>query len=149
MSSETGSGAGRGDFPNTRWSVVLAATGPASPESAAALESLCRSYWYPLYAYCRRCGQTPHDAQDLTQEFFRRVLEKRWFNAANREKGRLRTFLMVALKHFMAKEWRRDSAQRRSGGHAPVQLDTALAESRYAVDNSSLAADQTFDQQWA
>jgi RNA polymerase sigma-70 factor (ECF subfamily) len=125
------------------------ATGPASPESAAALECLCRSYWYPLYAYCRRCGQTPHDAQDLTQEFFRRVLEKHWFKVANREKGRLRTFLMVALKHFMAKEWRRGSAQRRGGGQAPVQLDTAMAESRYAVDNLTLAADATFDQQWA
>ena len=94
----------------------LAATQPPSPESAAALEAICRAYWYPLYAYVRRCGQSPHDAQDLTQEFFCRLLEKRWLESADREKGKLRTFLMVALKTFMSKEWRRASAQRRGGG---------------------------------
>src|SRR5947207_15903110 len=103
-------------FPQTRWSVVLDATHRHSPASAAALEAICRAYWYPLYAYVRRCGQSPHDAQDLTQEFFSRLLEKRWLDAADREKGRLRTFLIVALKKFMAKEWRRLSAQRRGGG---------------------------------
>ena len=149
MSSEMPSSTRQPSFPNTRWSVVLAATQRASPESAAALETLCRAYWYPLYAYVRRCGQTPQDAQDLTQEFFCRLLEKHWFNLANPEKGRLRTFLIVALKNFMAKEWRRASAQRRGGGHMHLQLDTAVAESRYAVDSSALAADETFDQQWA
>jgi len=137
-------------FPNTRWSVVLAATQQPSPESAAALEALCRAYWYPLYAYVRRCGQSPHDAQDLTQEFFRRLLEKRWLDAADRERGKLRTFLIGALKHFMSNEWRRASAQRRGGGLAHVQFDTALAESRYAADPSArLAADETYDRQWA
>ena len=136
-------------FPNTRWSVVLAATQRSSPESAAALEALCRAYWYPLYAYVRRCGQSPPDAQDLTQEFFWRLLEKRWLDSANPDKGKLRTFLIVALKHFMSKEWRRASAQRRGGGQSQVQFDTAFAESRYAVDTPSLAADETFDQQWA
>jgi RNA polymerase sigma-70 factor (ECF subfamily) len=149
MSSEMPSSTGQRSFPNTRWSVVLAATKRASPEAASALETLCRAYWYPLYAYARRCGQTPQDAQDLTQEFFCRLLEKHWFNLADPEKGRLRTFLIVALKHFMAKEWRRASAQRRGGGRTPVQLDTAVAESRYAVDSSSLPADEAFDQQWA
>jgi len=136
-------------FPNTRWSVVLAATQRPSPESAAALESICRDYWYPLYAYVRRSGQSPHDAQDLTQEFFCRLLEKRWLDAANPDKGRLRTFLIVALKHFMSKEWRRASAQRRGGGQSQVPFDTKFAESRYAADTPSLAADDTFDQQWA
>ena len=112
MSSEMPFSAGQGSFPNTRWSVVLAATQRTSPESAGALETLCRAYWYPLYAYVRRCGQTPQDAQDLTQEFFCRLLEKHWFDLADPEKGRLRTFLIVGLKHFMAKEWRRASAQR-------------------------------------
>jgi RNA polymerase sigma-70 factor (ECF subfamily) len=149
MSSEMPSSTGQPSFPNTRWSVVLAATQRASPESAAALETLCRAYWYPLYAYVRRCGQTPQDAQDLTQEFFCRLLEKHWFNLANPEKGRLRTFLITALKNFMAKEWRRASAQRRGGGQTHIQLETAVAESRYAVDSSALAADETFDQQWA
>ncbi len=136
-------------FPRTRWSVVLAATRKDSPESAAALEVICRAYWYPLYAYLRRCGQSPHDAQDLTQEFFCRLLEKRWLDSADRGKGRLRTFLIVMLKHFMNNEWRRASAQRRGGGQAPAQFDTAFAESLYATDSSSLAPDDTFDRQWA
>jgi RNA polymerase sigma factor (sigma-70 family) len=136
-------------FPHTRWSVVLAATRKNSPESAAALESLCRAYWYPLYAYVRRCGQSPHDAQDLTQDFFCRLLEKRWLDSADRERGRLRTFLIVALKNFMRNEWRRASSQRRGGGHTHAQFDTAFAETRYAADSHSLAPDDTFDQQWA
>jgi RNA polymerase sigma-70 factor (ECF subfamily) len=135
-------------FPNTRWSAVLA-TREASPESAEALEVLCRAYWYPLYAFVRRSGHSAHDAQDLTQEFFRRLLEKRWLDSADPDKGKLRTFLVVALKHFMAKEWRRVSAQRRGGGQSQVQFDTVFAESRYAADALSLAADETFDRQWA
>jgi RNA polymerase sigma factor (sigma-70 family) len=136
-------------FPNTRWSVVLAARQRSSPESGAALEAICRAYWYPLYAYVRRCGQSPHDAQDITQEFFCRLLEKRWLDAADREKGKLRTFLIVMLKKFMSKEWRRALAQRRSGGHAHVQFDTIFAESRYAADSHALSPDETFDRQYA
>jgi DNA-directed RNA polymerase specialized sigma24 family protein len=137
-------------FVTTRWSVVLAAARTPSPESAAALESLCRAYWYPLYAYVRRCGQSPHDAQDLTQEFFRLLLEKRWLEDADREKGRLRTFLITALKHFMAKEWRHAQAQRRGGGGAQVPMDTQFAESRYAADPAGqLGADAVFDREWA
>jgi RNA polymerase sigma-70 factor (ECF subfamily) len=120
-----------------------------SPEAAAALEDLCRVYWYPLYAYVRRCGQSPHDAQDLTQEFFQRLLAKGWLKAADRDKGRLRTFLIVALKNFMAKEWRHAAAQRRGSGKAHVQFDTAFAETRFAADHQALAPDATFDQQWA
>ncbi|MES1180481.1 MAG: sigma factor, partial [Verrucomicrobiota bacterium] len=110
-------------FPPTRWSLVLAATHSDAPESAAALEAICRAYWHPLYAYVRRCGQPAHDAQDLTQEFFRRLLEKRWLDSADRDKGKLRTFLIVMLKHFMNKEWRRASAQRRGGAQAHAQFD--------------------------
>ena len=149
MNSQVPSSDAPAAFPNTRWSVVLAATQPPSPASAAALEALCRSYWYPLYAYVRRCGQPPHDAQDLTQEFFCRLLEKHWLDSADREKGKLRTFLIAALKNFMSKEWRRASAQRRGGGQAHVPFDTAFAESRYAADSHSLAPDEIFDQQWA
>ena len=150
MSSVTSSSEGARSFPHTRWSLVLAATRKDSPESAAALESLCRAYWYPLYAYVRRSGQSPHDAQDLTQEFFRRLLEKRWLDSADREKGKLRTFLIVALKKFMSKEWRRASAQRRGGGQSQVPFDTEFAESRYAADPSAkLALDESFDRQWA
>jgi RNA polymerase sigma factor (sigma-70 family) len=149
MSSQTPSSEAPRLFPNTRWSVVVAARQQPSPESAEALENLCRAYWYPLYAYVRRCGHSPHDAQDLTQEFFRRLLEKRWLDSADREKGRLRTFLIVALKKFMSKEWRRASAQRRGGGDAHAPFDTAFAETRFAADSHSLAPDETFDQQWA
>jgi DNA-directed RNA polymerase specialized sigma24 family protein len=150
MSSLTSSSEAPRIFPHTRWSLVLAATRKNAPESAAALEALCRAYWYPLYAYVRRCGQSPHDAQDLTQEFFCRLLEKRWLDSADREKGKLRTFLIVALKSFMSKEWRRASAQRRGGGQSQVPFDTEFAESRYAADHSAeLAPDETFDKQWA
>jgi RNA polymerase sigma-70 factor (ECF subfamily) len=137
-------------FPHTRWSVVLAARHDSSPQSAAALETICQAYWYPLYAYVRRCGQAPHDAQDLTQEFFSRLLEKRWLDTADRDKGKLRTFLIVALKKFMAKEWRRVSAQKRGGRQTFVPMDTAFAESRYAADSSTdLRAEDIFEQQWA
>ena len=148
MSRESSSSEAPRVFPNTRWSVVLAARQP-SPESAAALEAICRAYWYPLYAYVRRCGQPPHDAQDLTQEFFCRLLEKRWLDSADREKGKLRTFLIATLKNFMHNEWRRASAQRRGGGQAHAPIDTAFAESRFAADTAVLAPDETFDQQWA
>jgi RNA polymerase sigma-70 factor (ECF subfamily) len=137
-------------FPHTRWSLVLAASQKDAPASAAALESLCRAYWYPLYAYVRRRGHSPHDAQDLTQEFFRRLLEKRWLDAADPAKGRLRAFLVVALKNFMSKEWRRASAECRGGGQTQVPFDTAVAESRYAADGPDrLEADLAFDREWA
>jgi RNA polymerase sigma-70 factor (ECF subfamily) len=129
---------------------VLAARQESSPEGAAALEAVCRAYWYPLYAYVRRCGQSPHDAQDLTQEFFRLLLEKRWLEDADREKGRLRSFLITALKRFMAKEWRRISADRRGGGQPHLTIDTDFAESRYAADpGAQFAPDEVFDRQWA
>ena len=138
-----------GLFPKTRWSVVVAAREASSPESAAALEAICRAYWYPLYAYVRRYGHSAEDAQDLTQEFFCRLLEKRWLDAADPAKGKLRTFLIVALKNFMSKEWRRASAQRRGGIRSDLPFDTVFAESRYATDNHCLAPDEIFDQQWA
>lgn len=135
-------------FPNTHWSIVLTAR-QTSPESVAALEAICQAYWYPLYAFVRRSGQSPHDAQDLTQAFFCHLLEKRLLDSADREKGRLRSFLMASLKNFMSNERRRAGAQRRGGGWAPTPIDGAFAESRFAMDNQSLGPDETFDQQWA
>jgi RNA polymerase sigma factor (sigma-70 family) len=130
--------------------VVLAATRQDAAESAAALETLCRSYWHPLYAYIQRCGQSPHDAQDLTQEFFSRLLEKRWLDSVDRDKGKLRTFLVVALKKFMSNEWRRSSAQRRGGGQFQVPFDTESDASSHLVDHSTLGnPDQVFDREWA
>jgi len=150
MSSTPTSDVPQGVFPPTRWSVVLAAARQSSPDSASALEELCRAYWFPLYAYVRRCGQSAHDAEDLTQEFFSRLLQKHWLAAADPQKGRLRTFLIVALKKFMANEWRRASAQRRGGGQLGIPIDTAFAESRFvASPPGALPAEEAFDQQWA
>jgi RNA polymerase sigma-70 factor (ECF subfamily) len=135
-------------FPNTRWSVVLAAQ-RSTPESVAALEQICNSYWYPLYAYVRRCGLAPHDAQDVTQAFFYRFLEKRVLNSVGREKGKLRSFLVASLKNYMNNEWRRSATLRRGGGQTPVQFDTTFAESRLATDTRSLNPDETYDHEWA
>lgn len=135
-------------FPNTRWSVVLAARQP-TPDATAALEIICQSYWYPLYAFIRRCGHSPHDAQDLTQAFFCRLLEKRLLDSADREKGKLRSFLIASLKNFMNNEWRSAATLRRGGGQSPMPFDTAFAESRFATDNQSLGPDEAYDQQWA
>jgi len=129
---------------------VLTAREKDSPRSAEALETLCRTYWYPLYAFVRRQGQSPHDAQDLTQSFFARLLEKDYLQSAAREKGKFRTFLLVALKRFLANEWDRQHAQKR-GGFAPVvSIDQELAESRFASDPAhNLQPDVLFDRQWA
>jgi RNA polymerase sigma factor (sigma-70 family) len=137
-------------FVTTHWSVVLSAQEKESPQSAAALEVLCGAYWYPLYAYIRRQGRNATDAQDLTQEFFARLLQKGYLQAAAREKGRFRTFLIVALKRFLANEWDRDRAQKRGGGHTRLSLDTAVAETRYQLEPvSEPSPDRIYDRRWA
>src|ERR1035438_1053299 len=121
-------------FVTTHWSVVLSARAKGSGQSAVALETLCRNYWFPLYAYVRRQGRAPHDAQDLTQGFFAQLLLKDYLQAAAREKGKFRTFLLVAFKRFLANEWDRDHALKR-GGFAPVvSIDQEVAESRFAAE---------------
>ncbi|MBW8782696.1 MAG: sigma-70 family RNA polymerase sigma factor [Verrucomicrobia bacterium] len=135
-------------FATTQWSMIVAARcGPAS-EADAALESFCRAYWYPLYAYVRRSGHAQADAQDLTQAFFARLLEKDWLSEALPERGRFRSFLLMALKRFLAKEWRRGAARKRGGGANFVPLDAADAEARYAVE-PSLGPDAIFERRWA
>ncbi len=141
---------GRGIFATTHWSVVLTARNPAAPESSAALETLCRTYWYPIYVFVRRQGQSPDDAQDLTQEFFARVLQKDYLRSASREKGRFRNFLIIALKRFMANEWDRARALKRGGGEKLLSLDTSLAETRYQMEPSAEAdPDRVYDRRWA
>jgi len=135
-------------FVTTRWSVVLAAQDRSSPDSAAALETLCRAYWYPLYAYVRRLGRSPHDAQDLTQEFFARLLAQDWLRVVTPEKGRFRTFLLVAIKRFLTNEWHRDMRQKRGAGQQPLSLDTAEAEHRFAVE-PPLTPDELYERRWA
>ena len=105
-------------FVTTRWSVVLTARDKASPGWQEALETLCRTYWYPLYAFIRGSGHSPQDAQDLTQEFFARLLAKEYLRGVEPEKGRFRTFLRMAMKRFLANEWDRLSAKKRGGGRA-------------------------------
>lgn len=137
-------------FVTTRWSVVLAAKDPASPDSGAALETLCRTYWYPLYAYVRSLGHSPHDAQDLTQEFFARLLAKQYLRAVEPEKGRFRTFLRMAMKRFLAKEWGRVRAQKRGGRNTHVSFDTAIGERLFQQDGGApLGADRLYERRWA
>jgi RNA polymerase sigma-70 factor (ECF subfamily) len=135
-------------FVTTRWSVVLAAQDKSSPDSAAALETLCRAYWYPLYAYVRGSGRSPHDAQDLTQEFFARLLAQDWLRVVLPEKGRFRTFLLVTMKRFLTNEWHRDMAQKRGAGTVPLSLDAVAAEHRFAAE-PPLAPDELYERRWA
>ncbi len=137
-------------FVTTHWSVVLSAQGRDPTRSTEALEALCRTYWYPLYAYARRMGHSPADAEDLTQGFFARLLEKGFLDTAAREKGRFRTFLLTALKRFMANEWDRRHAQKRGGFAVTVPIDQDLAETRFASEGAhNLAPDLLFDRHWA
>ncbi len=135
-------------FATTRWSIIAAACHGPTGEADAALEALCRAYWYPLYAYTRRAGHSAADAQDLTQAFFARLLEKDWLRDARPGLGRFRSFLLMALKRFLAKEWRRENARKRGGGLGFVALDADEAESRYAVE-PALGPDEVFERRWA
>ncbi len=114
-----------GVFATTHWSVVVQAGEAASPQTSEALAQLCNTYWYPLYVYVRRKGYAAHDAQDLTQEFFARLLARNYLGGVDRRKGKFRSFLLGALEHFLAKEWRRAHAQKR-GGHATFSLHLSL-----------------------
>ena len=115
-----------------------------------ALEKLCQTYWYPLYAYVRRGGHSIHDAQDLTQAFFARLLEKDYLKTVDPDKGRFRTFLLVALKRFLANEWDRSSALKRGGARSHVSLDTSMAETHYESEAAMLSTpERTFDRHWA
>lgn len=137
-------------FVTTRWSVVLAAKEKGSPEGAQALETLCRTYWYPLYAFVRGSGYSPPDAQDLTQEFFARLLAKDYLRAVAPEKGRFRTFLRMAMKRFLAKEWGRRCARKRGGGRTHLAFDTTMAEARFQQERAdALSPDHIYDRRWA
>jgi DNA-directed RNA polymerase specialized sigma24 family protein len=138
------------NFAKTRWSIVISAGRASSPNSRRALESLCETYWYPLYAYVRRRIPDVNEAQDLTQDFFAELLEKNFVGSATPERGRFRAFLLTAFKHFLSKEWDKARAQKRGGGRPPIALDFDSADSRINIEPSSgLAADQLYDRQWA
>jgi RNA polymerase sigma factor (sigma-70 family) len=137
-------------FVTTHWSRVLAVSGEDTTQAREALEQLCRTYWYPLYAYVRRRGSSPQDAQDLTQTFFARLLERRWISRAEPERGRFRTFLLTALSRFLADEWDKARAQKRGGGvtFVPVQLESA--ETRYGCEPADRSTpEQCYERSWA
>jgi RNA polymerase sigma-70 factor (ECF subfamily) len=137
------------EFSTTHWSVVLAAGGASSPPAVSALEELCRRYWYPLYAYVRRQGHGPQDAQDLTQAFFTRLLEQNSLRLADPNRGRFRSFLLVSLKHFLISEWHRAQAERRGGGAAFVPWEAGEPERLYAAELPARDAECLFDKRWA
>lgn len=140
----------RAAFVSTRWTVVLSAGDPASPHAASALESLCRAYWYPLYAYVRRRGHATPDAQDLTQEFFAQLLHHNWIAHADRHKGRFRSFLLMAMNRFLANEWDKVKTLKRGGDVWLVPLEMDAAESRYTqVPADASTPEQLFEKQWA
>jgi RNA polymerase sigma-70 factor (ECF subfamily) len=137
-------------FATTHWSVVLAAADGQSPRAGAALETLCRAYWYPLYAFLRRDGQKPEDAEDVTQAFFARLLERNDLAQVGREKGRFRSFLLAALKHFLCDEHDKQRAQKRGGGSEVISLDAASAEERYRLEPADeRSPDKLFERRWA
>lgn len=138
-------------FTATHWSVVLASGGEDSPEAQAALEQLCRTYWYPLYSYVRRRGYSHQDAEDLTQGFLLRWLEQKSFARADAGKGRLRSFLLAGLNHFLSDEWDRARAQKRGGGQPLLSfMDTQGADERYRVEPADKRSPETlFERRWA
>jgi RNA polymerase sigma factor (sigma-70 family) len=149
-SDSAGSFSKESQFTSTHWTVVLAAGQRELPEAAAALEKLCRTYWYPLYVFARRGGNSAEDAQDLTQDFFARLLEKNYLAKADRDRGRFRAFLLGSMKNFMVNEWKRSSRLKRGGGIEFLQIDADCAEDRYLAEPADEASpENTYERRWA
>ncbi len=137
-------------FDTTQWSVIVAAGQPQHADRQRALATLCERYWHPLYAYLRRRGHSGDRAQDLTQEFFCRLLEKNYLQDAQRERGRFRNFLLAAFKHFLANEWDRAHAQKRGGHAVMLSLDFSQAEDAPGFEPShDMTPDKAFERTWA
>jgi len=134
-------------FFTTRWSIVPAARGQDDVEARRTLASLCEQYWPPIYAFVRQRGHREHDAQDVTQAFFARLLEKNWLASADQHRGRFRTFLLTAVKRFLANEWDRQQTLKRGGGVKVINMDSTVGIS--LPDPKSIPADQLFERQWA
>jgi RNA polymerase sigma factor (sigma-70 family) len=135
-------------FPTTHWTVVLEAGDGATAASSQALEELCRTYWTPLYAYLRRQGHSPHDAQDLTQGFLTRVIAREDIGTVDPEKGRFRTFLLTGLRNYTIKQALRDKASKRGGGQATLSIDTHEAERLCGPDVAAENPELAFDRRW-
>ncbi len=137
-------------FVTTHWSLVVSAGRNDTSGARNALEKLCRTYWFPIYAFVRRQGHGPPDAQDLTQEFFARLLEKKSLAVADPAKGRIRSFLLASLKHFLANEWDKANAQKRGGGQVLIPIDVATAETACGFEPAdNLTAEKIFERRWA
>jgi len=138
-------------FPTTRWSQVIAAGSPASPEAHDALAVLCETYWRPVHDFVRCCGRSPDDARDLTQAFFARILEKGDFRHARPERGRFRTFLLTAVRHFLANQAEHDRAAKRGGGHVPLPIEPASPDDRQAFASPvcTETPETIFEERWA
>ena len=139
-----------GAFATTRWSVVVSAGRRSSPDADSALETLCSTYWYPLYAFARRGGSSPDDAADLTQGFFSRLLEKDFLTAADREKGRFRSFLLTVFKRFLLNERERARTQKRGGGRRQTSIDVRIGEERYGYEPADdWTPEALYERRWA
>ncbi len=137
-------------FSTTQWTMIVAAGQAADGQGRMAMEQLCRTYWYPLYAHVRRRGYAKEDAEDLTQAFFARLLEKNDLDGLGPERGRFRSFLLAAMKNFLANEWDKSRTQKRGGGVVPLSLDWQDAESRYCIEPADqLSPDKLYDRAWA
>jgi RNA polymerase sigma-70 factor (ECF subfamily) len=137
-------------FATTRWTLVVAASRESAPGAREALSQLCELYWPPLYGFARRRGYSIEDAQDLTQAFFARFLEKRDVQDADRQRGRFRSFLLSSFKHFLANQYDREHARKRGGAHVILSLDLETAEAQYAAEPpDSLTPEALYEQQWA
>jgi RNA polymerase sigma-70 factor (ECF subfamily) len=137
-------------FATTHWSIVLAAANHETPGAAVGLEQLCRTYWYPLYAYVRRSGHNPEDSQDFTQEFFHRLLHKDYLAQVKRQKGKFRSFLLACLRHFLSEQRDRARTVKRGGGANCLSLDAQTAEERYRLEPvDRMDAEKIFERRWA
>ena len=137
-------------FATTHWSVVLTAGRGESPRAAEALEQLCGTYWYPLYACVRRQGYNPDDAQDLTQEFFAHLLASDYLTRADPQSGKFRSFLLTGLKHFLCDQWDKAHRLKRGGGRKLISFDQQTAEERYRLEPADLLTpERLFERSWA
>lgn len=137
-------------FVTTPWTEVLLAREQQAPGASEALDNLCRLYWYPLYAHIRHSIKDPQDAEDLTQEFFRLLIEKNYLGAVDRERGKFRSFLLVAVKRFLINAHKHAHRQKRGGGQTHLSLDLELAESRLQSDLATgLSPEEIFERRWA
>jgi RNA polymerase sigma factor (sigma-70 family) len=149
MATESGKPQRTGRFNETHWTTVLAA-GQKNSQAKEALQKLCRTYWYPLYVFVRRQGHSRHDAEDLTQEFFARLLTRNDLATVDREKGKFRSFLLASMKHFLANEWDKAQAKKRGGGKQILSINVQDFESKYAMEPAhAITPDKLYGRRWA